>query len=248
MAIIKCKNCGKQVSDRSEQCPFCKTVLIEHHTVEAVSNENIKGILKKTIIGCLIAAVISIFMYVALGTVLTSIANTYVGRNAGEAIEFVTMSRFSSIILITIIEIIFFIMLPVLFKAKSDIGYAVAAIVFVLLCIFFYFIQASADIEFPIGREDLAVYCISYLKFSAISLPLLQGSLFLSGYHKKLGKSLMLQIIMSVVYFVVTIGLVFLSVSVLVMGIVGIGLSQTVAGIIVLVFTLFLSGIKKTKF
>lgn len=248
MAIIKCKSCGKQVSDRSEQCPFCKTVLIEHKTEEVISKEKIKGVLKETIIGCLVAAIISIFMYVVLGNVFSNIAATYMGENAGDAINFVTMSRFSSIILIAVIETIFLSILPVLFKAKPDIGYAVAAIVSILLCIFFYFIQESADIEFPIGREDLANTCIFYLKFNAISLPLLQGSLSLSCYHKKIGKSLVLQMMMSVVYFVVTVGLVFLSVSVLAMGIAGIGLSQIVAGIVALVFALFLSGIKKTKF
>lgn len=63
MAIVKCLNCGKQISDRSKKCPFCDAIFIGHQEKEKMSMKEEKIISKKNIIGSACAAIIFYVAY-----------------------------------------------------------------------------------------------------------------------------------------------------------------------------------------
>ena len=39
MAIIKCQNCGNDVSDKARQCPHCQATINDTNVIETVLNK-----------------------------------------------------------------------------------------------------------------------------------------------------------------------------------------------------------------
>ena len=70
MAIISCPHCGKRISDRTEVCPNCNTVLIQKNDEIVVSKESILFDSKKSILGVVIATVEAFVMTRLVAVVL----------------------------------------------------------------------------------------------------------------------------------------------------------------------------------
>ena len=63
MALINCPKCGKEISDRGEICPYCKTWLKENHSEQ--QSQNTPEIKKKKTNG-LVVAIIAILSIVGV--------------------------------------------------------------------------------------------------------------------------------------------------------------------------------------
>ena len=66
MAIIKCFNCGKQVTDRMEKCPQCNIVLLDNNLKKTAKIESTKVSLLSNIVGVVSALILTFCLSVPL--------------------------------------------------------------------------------------------------------------------------------------------------------------------------------------
>lgn len=237
MAIIKCPQCGKEVSNRTQMCPRCNTVLIEVEEKEKVSVEKVKTTAKENIINVALSTLL-VFVAFMLCNIIAQPIASFMGNNAVEAIQLAHKLAFSSTILVLILSTVFFSVLPLLFRQKPDIGYISGIIITLILCIVCYCKHNSiiGNGLLELGRHDLYSMSAIYGKFNGFIVPLLHGAFSIMGYGKATKKFISSSVI-SLGAFLVIFGIgSFLSVSVLAMGITGIALIKTLGSILIFVF------------
>lgn len=243
MAIIKCPQCGKEVSSRTEKCPYCNKVLIEVEKHESVSVETITQTAKENSINIIVSSVLVLLVFL-IGNIITKLmVSTFLGSNGAEAIAYANKIGLSKIMIFTLIGVVFYCVLPLLFKQKPDIGFASGIIITILLCLICFAVQ-SGEIEkglIEIGRPDLIAYSMSYAKFNGLFVFMLQGALAILSYGNKTKKFFVTAIILLVAYMIVYAVLGFVFVAVLQFGVFGFSLVQLIGGIAVFVIAIIKS-------
>ena len=229
MSIIRCPNCGKQISSRSERCTFCNTVLKVNSNKNSVLSEMPKMNVKENVIISVLASAMAFIIYCLLSWFSSYMAH-FLGLNAVEAIQYVVSEGLGSVLTITIVGMILFPILQILFRNNPDVGHIAGIALPILLCFILYFLQNRVAMQAP--REDLISYCIGYSRWNALSLPLLQSVFFLAGYKKEKKKIAISILITAAAYVVMCIAFIVLAVFILRWGIFGITLFQMLFGIV----------------
>lgn len=243
MAIIKCPQCGKEISDRTQTCPRCNEVLIKVEVKEKVSVETVKTTAKENIFNVALSTVFVFIAFLACYIIAHPIASTYMGDYAVEAIQFTHKLSFSSTILVLILSTAFFCLLPLLFRQKPDIGFASGILITLIMCMVCYCIHNSEVGKglLELGRHDLYNISVIHGKFNGFNVPLLHGALSIWGYGKATKKFIINSVITLVVLFVIFGIGSYLSVSVFAMGMTGIALAQTFGSALIFVFVIMKS-------
>lgn len=238
MAIIKCPQCGKEVSDRTQKCPRCNTVLIEVQEKEKISVETVKTTAKENIINVALSTVFVFVAFIVCSFIAKLLASTFMGNYALEAIQLVDKITFSNKVLILILSTVFFCVLPLLFRQKPDIGYVSGIIITIILCIV-CFCKHNSEVGnglLELGRPDLYGIGTIYGKFNGFIIPLLHGALSFMGYEKETKQFVIRAIKALVVFFIIFGAGSFLLVAVVCMGTTGIALAQTLGSILIFVW------------
>ena len=248
MAIIKCPTCGKQITDRMEKCPHCNAVLIEKKHEEPITKEVIKSSAKDSIIGVVVALVLTLVVEKVWSIIACIQAGKFMGMVALEAVSYAESVFFSKNFALLIIGAVLFCVLSILFKQKSAtqfIGGIILTILFcnfitclifaiILFCVIGFVMQSSAIMKSNVPG-DVLPWAKSLSIGFGFAFPMVLGCLSISSYERTLKKSLLMQVLWGVVFIVssVLIGTLFLVV--LKFGTMGLALGNLASAIIILI-------------
>ena len=195
MAIIKCPNCGKEISDRSEKCIFCNAVLPPAAREILVPPEVKKQNIKAHMIRYILAAVSAFAVSYLIGVISAFILSMY-GENTKNMIMLIISGVLPKAFLFTILGAVLFSLFYLLLPEKPVIHHITQAASCILTTMLFWLILNDSA-ENP--AQDVPVFCESYGLWYGLSFPLLQGALsFLFASGKKI-----LRMILSVLAYVV---------------------------------------------
>lgn len=234
MAIIKCPTCGKQITDRMEKCPHCNAVLIEKKHVEPITKEVIKSSAKDSIIGVVVALVLTLVVEKVWSMIACIQAGKFMGMVALEAVSYAESVFFSKNFALLIIGAVLFCVLSILFKQKSATQFIGGIILTILFCVIGFVMQSSAIMKSNVP-EDVLPWAKSLSIGFGFAFPMVLGCLSISSYERTLKKSLLMQVLWGVVFIVssVLIGTLFLVV--LKFGTMGLALGNLASAIIILI-------------
>lgn len=235
MAIIKCPQCGKEVSNRTQKCPRCNTILIEEEEKEKVSAKNIKTTIKENIINASLSMIFIFATLVVCQIIAQAIASVFLGQFAVEAIQLAHRLTYFCKFLVLMLSALFFSVLPLLFRQKPDIGYISGIIITIILCIICLYEHENTvgTMLLELGRPDLYSNSTLYGKCNGVIGPLLQGALSIMGYGNPTKKFIISSVKTLAVFFIFVGAGSFLLISVFAMGITGISLAQILGSVLV---------------
>lgn len=234
MAIIKCPTCGKQITDRMEKCPHCNAVLIEKKHEEPITKEVIKSSAKDSIIGVVVALVLTLVVEKVWSIIACIQAGKFMGMVALEAVSYAESVFFSKNFALLIIGAVLFCVLSILFKQKSATQFIGGIILTILFCVIGFVMQSSAIMKSNVPG-DVLPWAKSLSIGFGFAFPMVLGCLSISSYERTLKKSLLMQVLWGVVFIVssVLIGTLFLVV--LKFGTMGLALGNLASAIIILI-------------
>ena len=234
MAIIKCPTCGKQITDRMEKCPHCNAVLFEKKHEEPITKEVIKSSAKDSIIGVVVALVLTLVVEKVWSIIACIQAGKFMGMVALEAVSYAESVFFSKNFALLIIGAVLFCVLSILFKQKSATQFIGGIILTILFCVIGFVMQSSAIMKSNVP-EDVLPWAKSLSIGFGFAFPMVLGCLSISSYERTLKKSLLMQVLWGVVFIVssVLIGTLFLVV--LKFGTMGLALGNLASAIIILI-------------
>lgn len=256
MALISCPHCGKRVSDRTEVCPNCKTVLIQKNDEIVVSKETVISDGKKSILGVAIATVEAFVFTRLLGVILGVICNTFLGEDGKRA--FVEGSRAfqSKMFIILVIGLIALCVLPLILERITKVKartFVIAISVVLALAFGISYLSGPTAIKLLASAEDANGYrivgeeVIGYARyvlfFYAAALPLYQGMFCLLNQSVTNKKGYILQVVFALIALVLTLILSFVALSVLHMGTLG----TAYAGVFAALIALIIASVRKSK-
>ena len=135
MAIIKCPTCGKQITDRMEKCPHCNAILIEKKHEEPITKEVIKSSAKDSIVGVVVALVLTLVVEKVWSIIACIQAGKFMGMVAAEAVSYAERVFYSKNFALLIVGAVLFCVLSILFKQKSATQFIGGIILTILLLI-----------------------------------------------------------------------------------------------------------------
>lgn len=234
MAIVKCPNCGKKITDRMEKCPHCNAILIEKKQEEPITKERIKSSAKDSIISVAIALVLTLVIEKVWSIITCIYAGNFMGMIAAEAVEYAEGAFYSKNLVLLIVGALLFCGLSILFKQKSATQFVGGVILTVLFCVIGFIMQNNAIMNSNVPIDALA-YAKSLSLGFGFAFPMVWGCLSISSYERTLKKSLLMQVVLGVVFTVSSLILGVLLLVVLKMGTNGLSLGNLAAAIIILI-------------
>ncbi len=241
MALISCPHCGKRISDRTEVCPNCKTVLIQKNDEIVVSKETVISDGKKSILGVAIATVEAFVFTRLLGVILGVICNTFLGEDGKRA--FVEGSRAfqSKMFIILVIGLIALCVLPLILERITKVKARTFVIaISVVLAMVFGFSYASGSSAMRLLQEaNVSPHVIAIARivpfFYSVALPLYQGMFCLLNQGTSGKKGYITQAVFAGIALVLTVILAVVGVMVLMMGVYGVAFAGALASLIAFV-------------
>ncbi|MBQ8502717.1 MAG: zinc ribbon domain-containing protein [Clostridia bacterium] len=234
MAVIKCPICGKQITDRMEKCPHCNAVLIEKKHEEPITKEVIKSSAKDSILGVVVALVLTLVVEKVWSIIACIQAEKFMGMVAAEAVSYAERAFYSKNFAVLIVGAVLFCVLSILFKQKSATQFIGGIILTVLFCVIGFVMQSSAIMNSNVPADGLD-WARSLSFGFGFAFPMVLGSLSISSYERTLKKSLLMQALLGVVFIVASVLIGILMLVVFGMGTGGLALGNLAAAIIILI-------------
>ena len=238
MAIIVCPNCGKRVTDRMEKCPHCHAVLIEQVEQPIITKEKITASAKDSFVGVAVAVLLTIVLVLIVSVVSTICAGKFIGNEAAMAVGAARSVFFSKNLIILLLGDVLFCILSAFFNKKSATQFVIGIIITILFCILGFAIQNSAIMKSNISEPYFPQARSLSLGFG-FAFPMVLGGLSLASYNRTLKKALVLQGVLSAVFFVLSVVLSIPLILVFGMATGGISLAYLVSAIALFGFALF---------
>lgn len=238
MAIIVCPNCGKKVTDRMESCPHCHAVLIEKNEQPMITKKAIQASVKDSIVGVAIATALTISLVLIWSGVATILAGNFMGTSGAVAVSSASAVFFSENLIILIVGAVLFCVLSVLFNQKSGTQFVIGIIITILFCMIGFGIQSKEIMNGTVPAECLMDARSLSLGFG-FAFPMVLGGLSIASYNRTLKKALIMQVVLSVGFLVLSAVLDILLIAVFRMGTQGLSIVNLISAIAVLVFALF---------
>ena len=192
MALIYCPNCGKRITDRTEICPQCHTVLIKKDDTPVVSKESILSDGKKTIPAVAVAGVESLVFTRLLAAVFGILCHIFTGEDGRRAFTEGSRAFRVHMFVILLIGCIALSILPAILhkitrmkvKSSAIVVSAVLALLFGISYLSystaFHVLASARDIHgYGIVGETVIDYARCVPFFYAAALPLYQGMFYL---------------------------------------------------------------------
>ena len=211
MALISCPHCGKRITDRTEVCPHCQTVLIQKNDKVIVSKASVLSDGKKNILAAAIATVEALVFTRLIGIGLGIVCNFFMGENGKRAFAEGSKAFQSNMFVILFVGLIALCALPTMLEriTKVKARTFVIAIPVVLAVVFgFSYASGSSAINL-LQKANVSPACMNYAIvvpfFYAVSLPLYQGMFYLLNRNENSKKGYIAQVVFAAIALVITV-------------------------------------------
>ena len=237
MAMIKCKNCSKDISDIYDNCPYCKT---EVHSKNSPSHSDYSSDDLKTNLIQLASA--AVFTYIALFVMqIISVNNVsyYLGSMFTAGIASV-MNAFSllSVIMLGVSAVCFLILRLILknFTSLPDfVTYIIStAIITVLWSVVMFIFRFPLISLLGIPMSVFAIG-INVPYIYALAIPLLMGGMLIFASNVKPVIGIVLELVSAVLFVVLYFLLIFPAVFTFALGVGGLIISAALASALTLI-------------
>ena len=247
MALISCPHCGKRITDRTEVCPHCQTVLIQKNDTVIVSKASVLSDGKKNILSVAIATVEAFVFTRLIGTALGIICNYFMGESGKRAFRDGSNAFQGNALIISVVGLVVLCVLPIILKktAKMNSQTVVIAISVILALIFgiSYCSRTSAYRLFRVYKDAIGNYMgedifreASFVPFYyAVTIPLYQGMFFLLNYGKNGKKGYIGQAVFAAIALVITVILAVVLVAFFCMGTQGAAFAGALASLLMFI-------------
>ena len=248
MALISCPNCGKRITDRTEICPHCNTVLIKKEDTPIVSKDSFISNGKKSILGLLIATVEAFIFTRLLAVFFGILCNVYMGETGKRAFTEGSRAFQSNIIIILIVGLIALCVSPLILEKITKVrakAFIIGVSVVLALVFGISYLSWSTAFKLLASARDANGYSIVgemvihdaryVLFFYAAALPLYQGMFCLLNQSIANKKGYIQQAVFALIALALTLILSFIALSVLCMGTMGTAFAGVFAALIALI-------------
>lgn len=211
MAIISCPHCGKRISDRTEVCPNCNTVLIQKNDEIVVSKESILFDSKKSILGVVIATVEAFVMTRLVAVVLGVICKYFIGEHGKRAFSEGSRAFQFNMFAILLVGLITMCVLPMILEkiTKVKARTFVIAISVVLAVVFGFSYASGSSVIKLLQKANVSPEVMAFTRivpfFYAVSLPLYQGMFYLLNRSENSKKGYIAQAFFAAIALMITV-------------------------------------------
>lgn len=241
MALISCPHCGKRITDRTEVCPNCKTVLIQKNDEIVLSKETVILDGKKSILGVAIAAVEAFVMARLAAVVLGVICKVFLGEFGKRAFSEGSRAFQSNMFIILIVGLLALSVLPIMLEkiTKVKARTFVIALSIVLAIIFGISYASPSEVTKLLQKANVAEDIMGYARivpfYYAVTLPLYQGMFCLLNKNGNSKKGYIAQAVFAVIALVITAILAVVGVMILCMGTLGAVFAGAIASLLMFI-------------
>ena len=241
MAIISCPHCGKRISDRTEVCPNCNTVLIQKNDEIVVSKEIILSDSKKSILGVVIATVEAFVMTRLVAVVLGVICKYFIGETGKRAFSEGSRAFQFNMFAILLVGLITMCVLPMILEkiTKVKAGTFVIAISVVLAVVFGFSYASGSSVIKLLQKANVSPEVVAFTRtvpfFYAVSLPLYQGMFYLLNRNESSKKGYIAQAFFAAIALLITVILAVVAVMILAMGTQGAAFAGAIASLLMFI-------------
>lgn len=241
MALISCPHCGKRITDRTEVCPHCQTVLIQKNDTVIVSKASVLSDGKKNILAVAIATVEAFVFTRLIGTALGIICNYFMGEYGKRAFSDGSRAFQSNIYVILLVGLIIMFVLPMMLEKITKVKANTFVIAISVVLAFVFGISYASDSSIikllqkaNVSPEVMAVARIVPF-FYAVSLPLYQGMFYLLNRKDNSKKGYFSQAIFAVIALIITVIFAVVAVMILMMGTQGAAFAGALASLLMFI-------------
>ena len=240
MAIISCPHCGKRISDRTEVCPNCNTVLIQKNDEIVVSKESILFDSKKSILGVVIATV-EAFVMTRLVAVVLGVICEYLGETGKRAFSEGSRAFQFNMFAILLVGLITMCVLPMILEkiTKVKAKTFVIAISVVLAVVFGFSYASGSSVIKLLQKANVSPEVVAVARivpfFYAVSLPLYQGMFYLLNRNESRKKGYIAQAFFAAIALMITVILAVVAVMILMMGTRGAAFAGAIASLLMFI-------------
>lgn len=244
MALIRCANCGKRITDRTEICPHCKAVLISRPDSTAAFKKSILPNSLKRLPSVVVATVETFVAAILTRFILENLCYIYMGEDYKQAIIEGSAAFRGRIAVILTIGFAAYGILPIVLKRFIKVKERICVIaISIILAVTFgasYFPRHSImNLLEELGTPPMYVYpAIGLPFFYATVLPFWQGSSCLLNIIATKKKRIILQAVSIGTSLVLTAVLAYANVVVFRMGTQGAAYAGVLSSIVTFVFSI----------
>lgn len=254
MAIIKCPQCNKQISDRVKSCPHCGFVIIEETIDQKQDKEEVIYTNKQNFKFAGLAAIITILAIVLWQLISYFSVSVFIGSIAATALKTATIALLPQILLSVIFCAIVFSLFPNFFqkyiRTTNTVGQLITSFILsVLLIAVFSSSNVTSIAKINVDAVYIPIifgYAQTCHCFFGLVVPLLLGGMYISnqvgvGRNQLVSASLVaatfliLVIICNIITLILRLGL----------GVSGINISGIIATVMTFIATLVITNLKK---
>lgn len=247
MALISCPHCGKRITDRTEVCPHCQTVLIQKNDTVIVSKTSVLSDGKKNILAAAIATVEAFVFTRLIGIGLGIVCNFFMGENGKRAFAEGSKAFQSNMFVILFVGLIALCVLPTMLERITKVKARTFVIaVSVILALIFGVSYCSRTSAYRLFREytdaignnmgeDIFFEARFVPFYYAVTIPLYQGMFFLLNYGKNGKKGYIGQAVFAAIALVITVILAVVLVAFFCMGTQGAAFAGALASLLMFI-------------
>lgn len=241
MAIIACPYCGKRISDRMEKCPHCSATLTKQEPPEM----GVKQHTNNPFLNRVLNIILSIIFVICLISIWNFWSTIFIDRMFGgeglAAFAYASNLFFMKISpLLLVISVVLFFTLYTLLQQKPAAQFMISIITTLLLGALGSILQNNAVTSEAVPSSIVELTKSLSLAYG-FTFPVILGSLITVSCERTLQKSLIMQLIGSVLFSLAAFLLDIFFVTELQMGMQSFSIGNLVAAIIVLVFAILIS-------
>lgn len=241
MALISCPHCGKRITDRTEVCPHCQTVLIQKNDTVIVSKASVLSDGKKNILAAAIATVEALVFTRLIGVGLGIVCNSFMGESGKRAFAEGSKAFQSNMLVILFVGLIALCVLPTMLEriAKVKAQTFVIAVSVVLALIFGISYASPSVVTKLFQKANVADEIMGYARivpfYYAVTLPLYQGMFCLLNKNGNSKKGYIAQAVFAVIALVITAILAVVGLMILCMGTLGAVFAGVIASLLMFI-------------
>jgi|GEM_PF-4349634 len=254
MALIVCPNCGKRITDRTEVCPHCKTVLAQEKETPLVTKAEVLSDGKKHLRSAAIATVEAFAFTLLVGINLGVVCAVFLGK-AGTTSFIKGGWVFQSRMLVVLsVGLIAQCIIPAILEKIANVKNKISVIILSVVLAFVFglsYADLSSIYQILANAKDIHGYNVFSPEFIynaamagyfyLITTPLYQGIFCLLNQDTQDKKGYISQAIFAGIALVLTVILAFIGAGMLCMGTQGAVFAGALAALIMLV----LAGMRK---
>lgn len=241
MAIIACPYCGKRISDRMEKCPHCSATLTKQELPEVAVKQHTNNPFLNRVLNI----ILSIIFVICLISIWNFWSTISIGRMIGAeglaAFTYASNLFFMKVFpLLCVISGVLFFTLYTVLQQKPTVQFIISIITTLLLGLLGFILQNNAVTSEAVPSSIVDLTKSLSLAYG-FTFPVVLGSLCIVCYGRALQKSLIMQLLGTVIFFLAVILLDIILVNMFLKGLQGFSIGNLTSAIFVLAFAILTS-------